>query len=51
MDFPLKHPQTMLPDCDYDKKYYDITYPSRLVGYATKVFYFFKRKFYTIFKK
>ena len=51
MEFPLVHPKAMLPDTEYDKKYYDITYPNKLVGFVTKVFYFYKRKFYLLIKK
>lgn len=51
MEFPLKHPVTILPDCEYDKKYYDITYPNPIVGFITKAFYFCKRKLYSMLKK
>ncbi|MBO5334272.1 MAG: glycosyltransferase family 2 protein [Clostridia bacterium] len=51
MEFPLKHPVTILPDCEYDKKYYDITYPNPIVGFITKTFYFCKRKLYSMLKK
>ena len=51
MEFPLNHPEAILPDWDYDKKYYDITYPNPIINFATNVFYFCKRKVYSIFKK
>lgn len=51
MEFPLKHPTTVLPDVDYDTKYYNITYPNPIVRFVTRVFYFCKRKIYTILKK
>ncbi len=46
MEFPLKHPKVMLTDKEYDKKYYDITYPSRIKGLMIRGFYFLKRKVY-----
>ena len=51
MEFPLVHPDVMQPDADYDKRYYDITYPKKPVAFARKGFYFLKRKIYAAFKK
>lgn len=51
MEFPLHHPATVLPDVEYDRKYYDITYPTPLVSFVTRIFYFCKRKLYSLFKK
>ena len=46
MHFPLVHPSAILPDEEYDKKYYDITYPNPVVRFFTRVYYFIKRKLY-----
>ena len=46
MQFPLVHPSAILPDEEYDKKYYDITYPNPIVKFFTRVYYFIKRKLF-----
>jgi len=48
MEFPLKHPRVMICDREYDKRYYDITYPNRIKGLMLRGFYFLKRKVYGI---
>lgn len=50
MEFPLKHPKAVLPDTEYDKKYYNITYPNRFIKFFTRAFYFCKRKVYSFIR-
>ncbi len=52
MVFPLTHPKALLCDREYDKKYYDITYPPCIKGIMIRGYYFLKRKVYgIIFRK
>ena len=51
MEFPLKHPKAILPDEEYDDKYYRITFPHPFTSFCSKVFYFCKRKVYLLFKR
>ena len=46
MEFPLKHPQAVLPDEDYDNRYYKISYPNKIAEFFTRGFYYIKRKLY-----
>lgn len=49
MEFPLRHPDIIQTDVDYDKKYYDITYPNEISRFIRKTYYFLKRRVYNIF--
>jgi hypothetical protein len=48
INFPLKHPDIVMCDTEYDKKYYDITYPTFLKKYINKIYYKCKRELYNI---
>ncbi|MCR6546204.1 hypothetical protein NVS47_11895 [Dehalobacterium formicoaceticum] len=48
IEFPLKHPDVIMCDTKYDKKYYDITYPPQLVRYTNKIYYKCKREVYKV---
>lgn len=51
MEFPLKHPNIMQTDVEYDNKYYNITYHSVFFDFVIRGYYFFKRKIYSFFCK
>lgn len=46
MEFPLSHPDIIQTDVDYDKRYYDITYPNGIARFIRKSYYFLKREIY-----
>lgn len=51
MEFPLVHPTVMRIDTQYDKKYYDISFPNRATAFFTRAYYFVKRTIYKVFVK
>lgn len=51
MEFPLVHPNIMQVDTEYDKRYYNISYPCKISALCTKTFYYIKRKIYKVFVK
>ena len=51
LEFPLKHPDFLIPDREYDKKYYKIIYPPAITGFISRCYRFLKKKLLNVLKK